>query len=69
MGSNASPHGFPWIVRIELNDGSGNFCGGSIIGEKLILTGNGIKKINILNEILKQKLYNILYDSLNLRLT
>ena len=49
MGSNASPHGFPWIVRIELNDGSGNFCGGSIIGEKLILTGNGIKKITILN--------------------
>ena len=43
MGSNVSPHGFPWIVRIELNDGSGNFCGGSIIGEKLILTGNGLK--------------------------
>ena len=60
MGSNASPHGFPWIVRIELNDGSGNFCGGSIIGKKLILTGNGIKKITILNEIFKQKLYNII---------
>ena len=68
MGSNASPHGFPWIVRIELNDGSGNFCGGSIIGEKLILTGNGIKKITILNEFFKQKLYYILYDTLNLRL-
>ena len=42
MGSDAIPHEFPWIVRIEINDGSdGNFCGGSIIDQKLVLTGNG----------------------------
>ena len=42
MGSYASPHAFPWIVRIEINDGSdGNFCGGSIIDQKWVLTGNG----------------------------
>ena len=41
-GSDASPHEFPWIVRIEINDGSdGNFCGGSIIDRKWVLTGNG----------------------------
>ena len=51
MGSNASPHGFPWIVRIELNDGSGNFCGGSIIDQKFILTGNGIKNDNYLMKL------------------
>ena len=59
MGSNASPHGFPWIVRIELNDGSGNFCGGSIIGEKLILTGNDRKIITLFTGIFKQKLNHI----------
>ena len=42
MGSYTSPHAFPWIVRIEINDGSdGNFCGGSIIDRKWVLTGNG----------------------------
>ena len=43
MGSKVTPHGFPWIVRIEINDSSGRFCGGNIIGQKWILTGNGNK--------------------------
>ena len=61
MGSNPSPNGFPWIVRIELNDGTGNFCGGNIIAPKLILTGYGIKLITLFNEIFKQKLLRDLY--------
>ena len=57
MGSYTSPHAFPWIVRIEINDGSdGNFCGGSIIDRKWVLTGNGkmMSLLNVLRVYLKK---------------
>merc|ERR1712012_148326 len=37
-GATARPNEFPWMARISLNEATGNFCGGSIIGKKWIIT-------------------------------
>merc|ERR1712227_557920 len=37
-GTTARPNEFPWMARISLNEATGNFCGGSVIGEKWIIT-------------------------------
>ena len=47
-GTETAPNKYPWIVALWSTDGNYQFCGGSILNQKFILTAAHCVKVWIL---------------------